>query len=111
MFKNENEKSGVTVKSTKSGFTVKASVKSEDVQMVMIGTSTVALISAVGPTAAGLAADGIRGGFRLASKGLKAAKQAAKAAVEKQKVKAAEKKAAKQAAKAAEAEKQKEADQ
>lgn len=111
MFK-KNEKSGVTVKSTKSGFTVKASVKSEDVQMVMIGTSTAALISAVGPTAAGLAADGIRGTFRLASKGLKAAGQAAKAAIETQRDRIAVKKAAKQAAaKAAEEKQNEEADQ
>lgn len=106
MFENE-KKSGFTVKANKFGVKVNASVKSDDITMLVVGTSAVALIDAVGPAAAGLAADGIRGGFRLASKGLKAAGQAAKAAVEAHRDKVAVKKAAK----AAEAEKQKEADQ
>lgn len=85
------KKSGVIVKSTKSGFTLNARVNSEDVQMIAMATGTAALINAVGPAAAGLAADGVRGCFRLANTGIKAVGKAAKAAVESHK-KAAEKK-------------------
>ena len=111
MFKKKSEVSGVTVKTSKYGVTVKANMRSDDLTMLVVGTGAVALIDAIGPSAAALAADGIRAGSRLASKGIKAVGQAAKAAIETQRDKAAVKKAAKQQAAKATGENQQEADQ
>ena len=112
MFKKKSEVSGVTVKTNKYGVTVKANMRSDDLTLLVVGTGAVALIDAIGPSAAALASDGIRAGSRLASKGIKAVGQAAKATIETQRDKIAVRKAEKRLAKqAAKEENQQESDQ